>query len=69
MVKKYKEEEVESAYALFKVRKREQHIPNRGGYFVQAVKEGWANGSTLGNEENLDSGVRISVFRYWYDKR
>jgi hypothetical protein len=67
MVKKYKEEEVEGAYALFKVRKREQHIPNPAGYFVQALKEEWANGSILGNEENLDSGDRASIFRYWYD--
>ncbi len=67
MVKKYKEEEVEGAIAIFKVRKREQHIPNPAGYFVQALKEGWAKGSTLGNEENLDSGDRDSIFRYWYD--
>ena len=67
MVKKYKEEEVEGAYAILKTRKREQHIPNPAGYFVQALKEGWANGSTLGNEENLDSGARDSIFRYWYD--
>ena len=67
MVKKYKEEEVEGAIALFKTRKREQHIPTPAGYFVQALKEGWAKGSTLGNEENLDSSDRGSVFRYWYD--
>ena len=67
MVKKYQEEEVEGAIAIFKVRKREGHIPNPAGYFVQALKEGWAKGSNLGNEENLESGVRASVFRYWYD--
>ncbi len=67
MVKKYKEEEVEGAIAILKTRKRERHIPNPAGYFVQALKEGWANGSTLGNEENLDSSDRASIFRYWYD--
>ena len=67
MVKKYKEEEVEGAIAIFKVRKREGHIPNPAGYFVQALKEGWAKGSNLANEENLDSSDQDSIFRYWYD--
>ncbi len=68
MVKKYKEEAVESAIAIFKVRKREQHIPNPAGYFVQALKEGWGNGgSAIALESNLDSSDRASIFRYWYD--
>ncbi len=68
MVKKYKEEEVESAIAILKTRKREGHIPNPAGYFVQALKEGWASVSTtVANGSNLESGVRASIFRYWYD--
>ncbi len=67
LLKMYESEQVSRAIAIFKVRKREQHIPNPAGYFVQALKEGWAKGSNLANEENLDSSDQDSIFRYWYD--
>ena len=65
LLKSYKYERVESAIALFKTRKREQHIPNPAGYFVTALKENWGDENALvGNSVNVD---QASVFRYWYD--
>ncbi len=58
---------MDSAIAILKRRKRERLIPNPAGYFVQALKEGWAKGSNLANEENLDNADVASIFRYWYD--
>ena len=65
LLKSYEFERVESAIALFKTRKREQHIPNPAGYFVKALKENWSNeNASIGNSANID---QASVFRYWYD--
>lgn len=65
LLKSYKFERVESAIALFRSRKREQHIPNPAGYFVKALKENWGNeNASIGNSANID---RTSIFRYWYD--
>jgi len=65
LLKTYEFDMVESAIALFKTRKREQHIPNPAGYFVKALKENWGNeNSSVGNSANID---RASVFRYWYE--
>jgi hypothetical protein len=45
LLKTHKPEEVEDAIALFKSRKREQHIPNPAGYFTKALKDNWADES------------------------
>ena len=52
------------AIALFKVRKREQHIPNPCGYFVTALKENWGSNNFSDTDSEVD---RASVFRYWYN--
>ncbi len=65
LLKIYESEQVNNAIALFKVRKREQHIPNPGGYFVAALKEDWASKNLVGTESGaIDKGA---VFRHWYD--
>ena len=64
LIKTYLKEEVESAIALVKAKKREQHIPNPAGYFTKALKENWAGETVVNNESNTDTA---SVFRYWYD--
>ena len=64
LLKSYEFERVESAIALFKTRKREQHIPNPAGYFVTALKENWGSNKRSGADSEVDSA---SVFRYWYD--
>ena len=64
LLKSYEFEQVENAVALFKNRKREQHIPNPAGYFVKALKENWGSE----NSANVNSEVdQAPVFRYWYD--
>ena len=57
LVKMYSEEEVKEAIALLKIRKRDKHIPNPGGYFTSALKGNWA-GSNLDSEE--DTGCNRS---------
>lgn len=64
LLKSYEFKRIESAIALFKIRKREQHIPNPAGYFVKALKENWSNENYSGADSEVD---RASVFRYWYD--
>ncbi|VEP16091.1 conserved hypothetical protein [Hyella patelloides LEGE 07179] len=66
LVKMYSEEEVKSAIALVKIRKREKHIPNLGGYFTAAVKGNWASSNhvVVENSEEIDT---TSVFRLWYE--
>ena len=63
LLKSYKFERVESAIALLKTRKREQHIPNPCGYFVSALKGDWGSKSLVGDSE-ID---RQTMFRHWYD--
>lgn len=64
LLKSYKFEQVKDAIALFKTRKREQHIPNPAGYFVTALKENWAGRNVTGVDSEIDTA---SMFRYWYD--
>ena len=67
LLKLYPVEKVESAIALVKARKREQHIPNPSGYFVAALKGDWVRQnvvSTQSDHEEIDKGA---VFRHWYD--
>ena len=63
LLKSYPVEEVKTAIALFKARKREEYIPNPAGYFVAALKENWA-GENVGADSTVDTA---SLFRYWYD--
>ena len=64
LIKSYSFEEVESAIALVRVRKREQHVPNPAGYFTRALKENWAGESVADTDSEVDTA---SVFRHWYD--
>ena len=65
LLKNHKTEEVVQAIALFKIRKREQQIPNPAGYFTKALKGNWASKSAMTvNSSNID---QASIFRYWYD--
>ena len=66
LLKIYESEQVNNAIALFKVRKREQHIPNPGGYFVAALKEDWASKNLVSSESGAEIDA-ASVFRHWYD--
>lgn len=65
LIKNHQPEEVESAIALFKTRKREHHIPNPAGYFVSVLKGNWA--SEIALTDNLSDVDEASIFRYWYD--
>ena len=83
LLKSYKSEEVESAIALFKTRKREKYIPNPTGYFVSALKGNWAGQRPHGGQRDFKSRCppcgesavtdnssnvdEASIFRYWYD--
>ena len=65
LLKTHKSEEVNNAIALFKTRKRAQHIPNPAGYFTEALKGNWASESAVtADPSDVD---KASVFRYWYD--
>ena len=66
LVKIYEPEQVERAIALFKVRKREQHIQNPTGYFVAALKEDWTSKNLVSSESGAEIDA-ASVFRHWYD--
>ena len=67
LVKMYSEEEVDKAVALLKVRKREQHIPNPGGYLTAALKESWANAVSINTTKDPEQVSATEVFRLWYD--
>jgi hypothetical protein len=58
---------VKGAIALFKSRKRDQHIPNPSGYFVAALKQGWATGQIFESSESTGEIDTAAVFRHWYD--
>ena len=64
LIKSYPFEEVESAIALVRARKREQHVPNPAGYFTRALEENWAGESVVSDDSGIDTA---SVFRHWYD--
>ena len=65
LLKLHPKEKVDSAIALYRTRKREQHIPNPAGYFTSALKEDWANQSLVYTEDGeIDTA---SVFRHWYN--
>jgi hypothetical protein len=65
LLKMYSPEQVKGAIALFKTRKREQHIPNPSGYFVAALKGDWGGKAIVENSESeIDTAT---VFRHWYD--
>ncbi|MDJ0649735.1 MAG: hypothetical protein QNJ60_13655 [Xenococcaceae cyanobacterium MO_188.B19] len=59
VVKVNQKENVERAVALLKARKRDGHVSNPAGYFVQALKQNWA--SEVSSTEDSQS-----LFRYWY---
>jgi hypothetical protein len=75
LLKMYSIEQLERAIALFKTRKREQHIPNPSGYFVAALKGDWGGKAIVVTEpsrsvENSELAPEIdtaTVFRHWYD--
>ena len=68
MVKSHQRKEVESAIALVRNRKRDKHIPNPAGYFVQALKEKWQDlNVAIKDVSNLDESDSKAVFRYWFD--
>ena len=71
LLKLYPKEKVESAIALVKARRREQHIPNVSGYFVSALKGDWGSKTLVGSGETGDRQSaeidKATVFRYWYD--
>lgn len=65
LLKLYPREKVEGAIALLRARKRDQHIPNIGGYFVTVLKGDWASKQVVeSGEGEIDQGI---VFRHWYD--
>ncbi|MGL5832783.1 MAG: hypothetical protein ACRC1Z_06050 [Waterburya sp.] len=66
LLKMYTPEQVKSAIAIFRSRKRDQHIPNPSGYFVAALKEGWASKQIVTNESTGEIDT-ATVFRHWYD--
>jgi hypothetical protein len=63
----YSPEQVKGAIALFKTRKREQHIPNPSGYFVAALKGDWGGKAISENSELAPEIDTARVFRHWYD--
>jgi hypothetical protein len=67
LLKLYAPEEVRSAIALLRVRKRERHIPNVAGYFVAALKGDWASKQIIKNSSNDVEVDTVAVFRHWYD--
>ena len=71
LLKLYPKEKVESAIALVKARRREQHIPNVSGYFVSALKGDWGSKTLVARGETGDRQSaeidKATVFRYWYD--
>lgn len=68
LLKLYPKNEVESAIALLRARKREQHIPNIGGYFVAALKGDWASKKVVVKSlKSLGEIDQEAVFRHWYD--
>jgi hypothetical protein len=67
LLKLYPKEQVARAIALFKTRKREQHIPNPSGYFVAALKGDWGGKAISENSELAPEIDTATVFRHWYD--
>ena len=69
LLKLYPKEKVESAIALVKARRREQHIPNVSGYFVSALKGDWGSKTLVARGETGDRQSaeidKATVFRYW----
>jgi hypothetical protein len=63
----YSAEQVRGAIAIFKARKRDQHIPNPSGYFVAALKQGWASKQMVESSESEGEIDTAAVFRHWYD--
>jgi hypothetical protein len=67
LLKMYSPEQVSSAIALVKARKREQHIPNPSGYFVAALKQDWASKQIVESSSHEGEIDTAAVFRHWYD--
>ena len=67
LLKLYPAEKVESAIAILKERKRDQHIPNLSGYFVAALKGDWESQNLTVGEESDREVDKGAVFRHWYD--
>ena len=69
LLKLYPKEKVESAIALIRTRKREQHIPNVSGYFVSALKGDWGSKTLVDRGETGDRQSaeidKATVFRHW----
>ena len=66
LLKMYPAEKVESAIALLKARKRDQHVSNPSGYFVAALKGDWSSTNVVNNSESEEVD-KEAVFRHWYD--
>jgi hypothetical protein len=66
LLKMYTPEQIRRAIALFKARKRDQHIPNPSGYFVAALKGDWGSKQIVTNESTGEIDT-AAVFRHWYD--
>jgi len=64
LLKLYPKEKVDSAIALLRARKREQHVSNPAGYFVSALKGDWGSSLRGDGDDEVDTA---SVFRHWYD--
>ncbi|BAZ47065.1 hypothetical protein NIES4102_42160 (plasmid) [Chondrocystis sp. NIES-4102] len=67
LLKMYTAEQVKGAIAIMKSRRRDQYIPNPSGYFVAALKQGWATGQVVENSESLTEVDTAAIFRHWYD--
>jgi hypothetical protein len=67
LLKLYPAEKVREAIAIFRSRKREQHIPNPSGYFVAALKGDWGGKQIIESPESTGEIDTNAVFRHWYD--
>ena len=67
LVKLYKTDLVERALAIFRARKRESHIANPCGYFVQALKQNWGATTVATSSDSEDTVDTQAVFCHWYD--
>ena len=58
---------MERALAVFRARKRESHIANPCGYFVQALKQNWGATTVATSSDSEDTVDTQAVFCHWYD--
>jgi len=67
LVKTNRAETIEKAIAYYKERKRDNYIANPGGYFVQCLKENWAEKTTQASFDQIEPEDKRAVFLKWYD--